>query len=191
MRIIAGTYRGRTLITVPDLSLRPTTDRVKQTVFDILSNRIDLNGIKVLDLFSGSGSLGLEAISRGAESVTFIEKSPKSMAVLKKNADTLGCSDRCTLYQADVFWYLKNAHRLYDLVFADPPYRLEAIGDIPNAIFQSGVLRNGTYVFMEHSKESVIDLDETKYDILKKPFGQTTVLILQAKVPLAANGEMP
>jgi 16S rRNA (guanine966-N2)-methyltransferase len=188
MRIIAGTYRGRILHTVPDLSIRPTTDRVKQTVFDILSNRIDLNGLNVLDLFSGSGSLGLEAVSRGAVSATFIEKSPKSLAVLQKNIDTLGCGERCTVYQADVFWYLKNAHRPYDLVFADPPYKLESIGALPNAIFQSGVLRNGTYVFMEHSRESAIDLDETKYDILKKPFGQTTVLILQAKVPPAVNG---
>ncbi|MFZ1977277.1 MAG: 16S rRNA (guanine(966)-N(2))-methyltransferase RsmD [Bacteroidota bacterium] len=189
MRIIAGTYRGRILLTVPDLSIRPTTDRVKQTVFDILSNRIDLNGVNILDLFSGSGSLGLEAISRGAMSATFIEKSPKSLAVLQKNVDTLGCGGRCTMYQADVFWYLKNAHRPYDLIFADPPYKLESIGALPNAIFQSGVLRNGTYVFMEHSRESAIDLDETKYDILKKPFGQTTVLILQAKVPPAVNGE--
>jgi 16S rRNA (guanine966-N2)-methyltransferase len=191
MRIIAGTYRGRTLLTMPDLSIRPTTDRVKQTVFDILSNRIDLNGIDVLDLFSGSGSLGLEAVSRGAASVTFIEKSPKSLAILQKNVATLGCGDRCTWYQADVFWYLKNAHRPYDLVFADPPYKLESIGALPKAIFQSGVLRNGTYVFMEHSRESAIDLDETMYDILKKPFGQTIVLILQAKVPSAATGEMP
>ncbi len=191
MRIIAGTYRGRTLLTMPDLSIRPTTDRVKQTVFDILSNRIDLNGIDVLDLFSGSGSLGLEAVSRGAASVTFIEKSPKSLAILQKNVDNLGCGDRCTWYQADVFWYLKNAHRPYDLVFADPPYKLESIGALPKAIFQSGVLRNGTYVFMEHSRESAIDLDETMYDILKKPFGQTIVLILQAKVPFAATGEMP
>ena len=96
MRIIAGTYRGRILLTVPDFSIRPTTDRVKQTVFDILSNRIDLNGVNILDLFSGSGSLGLEAISRGAMSATFIEKSPKSLAVLQKNVDTLGCGGRCT-----------------------------------------------------------------------------------------------
>jgi 16S rRNA (guanine966-N2)-methyltransferase len=188
MRIIAGTYRGRTLVTVPDLSVRPTTDRVKQTIFDILFNRVDWTGLEVLDLFSGSGSLGLEAISRGAASATFIEKSPKSLAAIQKNIDMLKCGDQCTVYQADVFWYLKNAHHPYGLVFADPPYKLETIGTIPNAIYDSGVLRNGTYVFMEYSRESSIDLDETKYDILRKPFGQTNVLIMQAKIPPVVSG---
>ena len=96
MRIIAGTFRGRKLLTLSDLSIRPTTDRVKQTVFDILSNRIDLNGVEMLDLFSGSGSLGSGSISRGAKSATFIEKSPRSLAVLQQNVDTLGCGGRCT-----------------------------------------------------------------------------------------------
>jgi 16S rRNA G966 N2-methylase RsmD len=74
---------------------------------------------------------------------------------------------------------------MYDLVFTDPPYKLENIGVLPNAIYDSGVLRNGTYVVMEHSRESMIELDEQKYEILKKAFGQTTVLIMKAIVPPA------
>jgi 16S rRNA (guanine966-N2)-methyltransferase len=185
MRIIAGEFRGRLIESVPDLSVRPTTDRAKQTIFDILSNRIDFDGLEVLDLFAGSGSLGLEALSRGVKSVTFIDKARKSLDVLEKNAASLGCDAQCSVYQADVFWYLKNINHSYDLVFTDPPYKLENIGLLPNAIYDSGVLRNGTYVVMEHSRESVIDLDEQKYEILKKAFGQTTVLILKAIVPPA------
>ncbi|RPI06282.1 MAG: 16S rRNA (guanine(966)-N(2))-methyltransferase RsmD [Ignavibacteriae bacterium] len=183
MRIIAGEFRGRSIESVRDLSVRPTTDRAKQTIFDILTNRIEFDGLEVLDLFAGSGSLGLESISRGVKNVTFIDKARKSLDVLEKNVAALGCEPQCSVYQADVFWYLKNIHRPYDLVFTDPPYKLENIGLLPNAIYDSGVLHNGTYVVMEHSRESVIDLDERKYEILRKPFGQTTVLIMQAIVP--------
>jgi 16S rRNA (guanine966-N2)-methyltransferase len=183
MRIIAGDFRGRSLESVRDLSVRPTTDRAKQTIFDILTNRIDFEDIDVLDLFAGSGSLGLEAISRGVKSVVFIDKSRKSLEVLEKNVASLGCELQCSVYQADVFWYLKNMKQQYDLIFADPPYQLENIGILPNVIYDSGSVHNGTYVVMEHSRESVIELNEQKYDIIKKPFGQTTVLILKAIVP--------
>jgi 16S rRNA (guanine966-N2)-methyltransferase len=183
MRIIAGGFRGRILESVPDLSVRPTTDRAKQTIFDILTNRIVFDDLDVLDLFAGSGSLGLEAISRGVKSVTFIDKSRKSLEVIEKNAASLGCEPQCSVYQADVFWYLKNMKRAYDLVFVDPPYKLENIGLLPNAIYDSRAVRHGSYVVMEHSRESMIDLNEQKYEILKKPFGQTTVLILTAIVP--------
>jgi len=183
MRIIAGEFRGRSIESVRDLSVRPTTDRVKQTIFDILANRIEFDGLDVLDLFAGSGSLGLEALSRGVKSVTFIDKARKSLDVLEQNVASLGCESQCSIYQADVFWYLKNISRSFDLVFVDPPYKLENIGILPNAIYDSGVLRNGTYVVMEYSRESVIELDGQKYEILKKAFGQTTVLILQAIIP--------
>jgi 16S rRNA (guanine(966)-N(2))-methyltransferase RsmD len=186
MRIIAGVFRGRSIESVRDLSVRPTTDRAKQTIFDILSNRIDFDGLDVLDLFAGSGSLGLEALSRGVKSVTFIDKARKSLEVLEKNVASLGCDAQCSVYQADVFWYLKNITHVYDLVFTDPPYKLDNIGVLPNAIYDSGILRNGTYVVMEHTRESVIELDEQKYEILRKGFGQTTVLILKAIVPPAS-----
>lgn len=181
MRIIAGQHRGRNLVTVRDLSVRPTTDRAKQTIFDILSNRLDFDGIEVLDLFAGSGSLGLEAISRGARQATFIDKSPQSLDALEANVRTLGCSEQCISYAADVFWYLKNARRAFDLVFVDPPYRLERIADLPAELYASEALREGTFVVMEHSKESPVEPSESMFDITRKPFGQTTVLVLKAK----------
>jgi 16S rRNA (guanine966-N2)-methyltransferase len=183
MRIIAGEFRGRSIESVRDLSVRPTTDRAKQTIFDILTNRLDFDGLEVLDLFAGSGSLGLEALSRGVKSVTFIDKARKSLEVLEKNVASLKCEPRCSIYQADVFWYLKNMNHTYDLIFADPPYKLENIGVLPNAIYDAGVLHDDTYVVMEHSRESLIELDEQKYEILRKAFGQTTVLIMKAHVP--------
>lgn len=187
MRIIAGAFRGRTLVTVRDLSVRPMTDRVKQAVFDVLAHRLQFEGMAVLDLFSGSGSLGLEALSRGAQHSTFVDTSRKSLDILEKNIESLNCAAQCVAYQADAFWYLKNIHRMFDLVFADPPYALEKIGALPNAIYNSGIVRNGTYVIMEHNRRSVIDLDAQKYEIVAKPFGQTTVLILKAIVPSTAS----
>jgi 16S rRNA (guanine966-N2)-methyltransferase len=182
MRIIAGNFRGRIIETVKDHSVRPTTDRAKQTIFDILSTRIDFEGTDVLDLFAGSGSLGLEALSRGAQNITFVDKSRKSLDMIERNISSLGCSGNCNVYQADVFWYLKNMKKVYDMVFADPPYKLENIGILPDAIYDSGMVRNGTFVVMEHSRESIVDLDEKKYEIIRKPFGQTIVLILKALV---------
>ena len=186
MRIIAGQHRGRTLVSVRDQSVRPTTDRAKQTIFDILSNRLDFEEIEVLDLFAGSGSLGLEAISRGAGQVTFVDKSTSSLKALEANVRTLGCAEQCTSYAADAFWYLKNAHRSFDLVFVDPPYRLERIAELPAELFASEALREGTFVVMEHSKESQVEPSESMFEVIRKPFGQTTVLVLKTK-PKATN----
>ena len=179
MRIIAGKFRGRQLRTVRDLSVRPTTDRAKQTIFDILSTRIDFEGIRVLDLFAGSGSLGLEALSRGAGSAVFVDSSRDVHELLSSNIRNFGCESQCTLYLSEVFRFLKTTNAKFDLVFADPPYKLERIGVLPRAIYEAGVSKDGTYVVMEHSRESPIDLPESMYEIIRKPFGQTTVLILK------------
>jgi len=179
MRIIAGKYRGRLLTTGDDLSVRPTTDRVKQTIFDILSARIEFEGIAVLDLFAGSGSLGLEALSRGASNATFVEKAKKSLILAERNIKTLSCEPQSKLYQADVFWYLKNTRQSFDLVFADPPYKLEIIGTIPERVFESSVLKENSYLVMEHSKGTSPELDPSRYEVTRKQFGQTVVLILK------------
>jgi 16S rRNA (guanine966-N2)-methyltransferase len=179
MRIIAGKYGGRTLVAARDLSIRPTTDRAKQTIFDILSTRIDVAGCRVLDLFAGSGSLGLEAISRGARSVVFVEQSRRSIQILEKNIRTLGCTDQCTVYQAEVFWYLKNVRTSFDLVFADPPYKLERIGELPRALHEAEVTAHHGYAVMEHSRHSAVTIPEGSFEVIRKPFGQTVVLIMK------------
>lgn len=180
MRIIAGTFRGRILAAPRDLSVRPTADRVKQSIFDILATRIDFEGIEILDLFSGSGSLGLEGLSRGAATATFVDSSRDSLSLLEKNIRLLGLEDRTTIHQADVFWFLKNLRRPYDLVFVDPPFALERIGDLPVAISQSAVMKPGAYVIMEHGKNSPVSVPGEAFDLLRKTFGQTIVLIMKS-----------
>ncbi len=181
MRIIAGTYRGRRLTTARDLSIRPTADRAKQTIFDMLSTRIDFERVDVLDLFAGSGSLGLEAVSRGARSVVFVEQSRRSIAVLEANIHSLGCEALCSIRQADVFWFLKNTRRRFDLVFADPPYALERIGELPLTIAESGVVNPGGYVVMEHSRSSSVAVPEDAFEVIRKPFGQTVVVLMRVR----------
>src|SRR5205814_6462959 len=124
MRIVAGEFGGRRLATPRDARVRPTADRVREAWMSILAGA--LPGARVLDLYAGSGALGLEALSRGAESVTFVELNPPSLRALEANVATLGVADRVTVHRGDA---LRYAERLgsgaFDLALADPPYGRE------------------------------------------------------------------
>jgi 16S rRNA (guanine966-N2)-methyltransferase len=123
MRVIAGTHRGRTLKAPPGESTRPTSDRVREALFSILGDRV--RDARVLDLFAGSGALGLEALSRGASAATFVDDDPKAIAAVKANLETLKAV--AEVRRGDALRFLTGASRTgaqYDLVFLDPPYRL-------------------------------------------------------------------
>ena len=123
MRIIGGKHRGRKLAEFKGDEIRPTADRVKESLFNILSTRTAES--KVLDLFCGSGSLGLESLSRGAKSVHFNDLSRDSLAVLKKNIEAVGERDNCKITNLDYLACLSSAAEKYDLIFIDPPYAKE------------------------------------------------------------------
>ena len=118
MRIVAGELGGRTLQAPRGDAVRPTTDRVREALFSIIG---DVGGLDVLDLFSGTGALGLEALSRGAAAVTLVDS---DIAPARGNAEALGVADRVQLVNADVLAFLCRDERSYDLVLLDPPYRL-------------------------------------------------------------------
>ncbi len=121
MRIIAGKWRSRIIEAPPGRDTRPTTDRVREAWMSMLQP--DLPESRVLDLFSGSGALGLEALSRGAEEVTFVEQAPRALKALQANIDKLGAADQCTVVKADALRFIENLEPLaYDLALADPPY---------------------------------------------------------------------
>jgi 16S rRNA (guanine966-N2)-methyltransferase len=121
VRIIAGEWRGRALVAPAGRSTRPTTDRAREAWMSILSPTIA--GAHVLDLFAGSGALGLEALSRGAAEVTFVEDDPKAIGALRKNLDALGAADRVKIMRADAVAYAQGLDAgAYDIAFADPPY---------------------------------------------------------------------
>src|SRR5437868_117526 len=125
MRIVGGDARGRKLRSVPGDSTRPTSDRVRQSLFDLLGQRMD--GLAVLDLYAGTGALALEALSRGAAKAVLIEKDAKAFAVLSQNAHELGFVERCTLLHEEVARELPRLRgNAFDLVFSDPPYAMHA-----------------------------------------------------------------
>lgn len=122
MRIIAGEFRGRQLKPPSDRRVRPTADRVREAWFSILG--ADLHGARVVDLFAGSGALGLEALSRGAEHVTLVELGKPSLAVLRENVSQLDVEDRVTIVRGDASRFAASrAIQAFDIAFADPPYR--------------------------------------------------------------------
>lgn len=124
MRIIAGSRKGRRIAAPPGLDTRPTGDRVREAVFNLVG---PLDGARVLDLYAGSGAMGLEALSRGAEHATFVERDRVAAATIAKNAETLGLADAVTLRREDVRRVLAadaSAGTRYDLVLVDPPYRM-------------------------------------------------------------------
>jgi 16S rRNA (guanine966-N2)-methyltransferase len=151
MRVISGLYRGRTLRTVGDLSVRPATDRVRQTLFDMLTNRIVFDGARVLDLFAGSGSLGIEALSRGAGHVTFVEHAREAAEFIELNLRTLGCEDAGTVLESDAPAFIRPGGGPFDLIFADPPYTFDRTAEIPALVARSGILRPGGYLLIEHA----------------------------------------
>lgn len=122
-RIIAGEFRGRRLAVPADSRVRPTADRVREAWMSILGGR--LIGAKVLDLFAGSGALGLEALSRGAAHATFVELAAPSLAAIRSNVDALGVGDRATLHRGDAMRFVERIKPgAFDIVIADPPYTI-------------------------------------------------------------------
>jgi len=121
-RIIAGEARGRRLKVPRGDRVRPTTDRVRESMFGALGSLVDLAGAVVLDAFAGSGALGLEALSRGAAHATFVERHRATLAILRGNVAALDFADRCRIVSGDVLGWLGTAEESFDVAFCDPPY---------------------------------------------------------------------
>lgn len=181
MRIITGKYGGRTLVTVPDLSIRPAMDRVKQTIFNMLQNRLALGGATVLDLFAGSGSLGLECISRGAERCVFVDSDDGALDIIRRNGELLGCDGQCDLILDDAVSFLRSARREFDLCFADPPYVFEEIAGLPAMIGSAGILTDGAYLIIEHTRKVKFEMLKGFSTVARKEFGATVVTFLSVQ----------
>lgn len=145
MRVIAGRYKGRRLSSPKGDIARPTTDKVKEAMFGAL--QFDIADAVVLDAFAGSGSLGIEALSRGAKHVDFVEKNRTCLCVLKQNLCTIGAVN-CDVYQGDVVGQMRNL-KTYDIVFLDPPYDKALYLPLLNAAHEAGKLNHGCRIVME------------------------------------------
>jgi 16S rRNA (guanine966-N2)-methyltransferase len=175
VRVIGGLYRGRTLRTVGDLTVRPATDRVRQTVFDMLTNRMVFDGALVCDLFAGSGSLGIEALSRGAAHATFVENAREAASFIEMNLEALGCAGEGLVVESDALGFIRSGAGPFDLIFADPPYAFDATREIPGIVFGGGLLRRGGYLLIEHAAEVSFESTAAYRAGPVKRFGRTYV----------------
>ena len=153
MRIITGIYKGRHFDIPRTFKARPTTDFAKENIFNVLNGYIDFEDCSALDLFSGTGSITLELLSRGCSSVVSVEADKDHHAFIRQCLKKLGTDD-CIPLRADVFRFIKGCRRQFDFIFADPPYALPELPQLPDLIFKHNMLSaDGVFVF-EHGKHN-------------------------------------
>jgi 16S rRNA (guanine(966)-N(2))-methyltransferase RsmD len=171
MRIIGGEHGGRR-ITPPSKMpyTRPTTDIAKEGLFNVIQNRIDIEGMKTLDLFGGTGAISYELASRGAEELTIVEKDPQMYEFIKKTSETLKL-ENFHLLRSDVFKFIETCNQQFDFIFAGPPYALATIDQLPLKIFEKGLLKKDGWFVLEHTPRN----DYKKFDhySFEKNYGTT------------------
>ena len=152
MRVISGTCKGKRLFSLKGLNLRPTSDRVKEAIFDILQDQIE--GRQVLDLFAGTGALGIEALSRGARGAVFVEESPRSLTVLRKNIEECRVKDRARVLAREVktgIKILEAKGESFQIIFLDPPYGKGFAHKTLKALATSSIVSPDTLIVAEHA----------------------------------------
>ncbi len=156
MRIITGILKGRRLNPMDNLPVRPTTDMAREGLFNILNNILEYDEVTVLDLFSGTGAVSFEFISRGVKEVTSIEINSKCTDFIKRSAQQFGVNN-LRVVRADVFDLLKRAYQKFDVIFADPPYQLDELPSLPDLVFEKQILADNGIFILEHSKEHMFE----------------------------------
>lgn len=181
MRIIAGIYKGRKLKGSSDLSIRPTTGRVKELIFNVLQNFPEDK--VALDLFSGSGNLGIEAISRGAQKVVFVDASNRSLSVLKENLDTIGVPpEKYSIIKSDAIEFAKRADFPVDLLLLDPPFRYPELQQLVDLLVTSKLMTKKSVLVVEHETINPLKLESDVYEVLiQKKKGRSLISFLVKK----------
>lgn len=177
MRIISGTFRGRRLMPPKNITARPTTDFAKESLFNLLNNRIDFEGIDMLDLFAGTGGIGLEFVSRGAREVIAIEMAHVQQNFIISTSKMLGINNLHVI-RGDVFRYINSCNLQFDFIYADPPYALDTLETIPNLIFEHDLLRKEGWFVLEHGKQN--DFSSHPHFVEKRTYGSVNFSFFQA-----------
>lgn len=152
MRIIRGKYGKRRFDVPKNITARPTTDFARENLFNIIENTIDLEGKRALDLFAGTGAVSWEFVSRGCRETVSVEQAPVQSAFIRSVKEKLG-DETLKLVRGDVFRFIAKAPESFDIVFADPPYDHKRFAEIPELILNSGLVKTGTLVIIEHNKD--------------------------------------
>jgi 16S rRNA (guanine966-N2)-methyltransferase len=178
LRIIAGAWRGRVIEAPPGDATRPTADRVRETLFSMLASRLgSFEDLRVADLFAGSGALGLEALSRGAASATFVESDSKAAATIRRNADKLGIADRVQILGGSAL-ALRN-QQPFDLIFADPPYAPGSGSAAVAAVVAANWLAPGAWMTVETARSDSVDPSTLVIDA-ERQVGRARLTLLRA-----------
>lgn len=180
MRIIGGKYRGKKLIPPADNNIRPTTDRMRETLFNMLEHGSGpgIRGSKILDLYAGSGALGIEALSRQALHVSFVDNSPQSIKLIKDNCSLIGNPENTSTISMDAS-KINSRGGAYDIIFIDPPYRQDLITPTLANIINQKLLDNEGIAVIEYASEENIDIPDGFFEIKMKKMGEATFSILQ------------
>jgi 16S rRNA (guanine966-N2)-methyltransferase len=181
VRIIAGQQKGRRISAGKGSGIRPTSDRVRETIFNVLRGEVE--GKRVLDLFAGAGGLGLEALSRGAAWVTFVDSSSRSINLLKRNLERLNLESCSAVIKLDGLKALKRLEESFDLIFADPPYGKGFIQRTVDSLVESRTLRPGGILVLEHHKREIFDCPQELSPLKQSKFGDTVVCFLMKRKP--------
>lgn len=149
MRIISGIFRGRRIHPPGNFKARPTTDFAKENLFNILIHKYDIEEMDVLDLFSGTGSISYEFVSRGARSVVAVEMAPAHFRFIQETSRSMQI-EHLTVIRADVFKYLKKPIESFDIIFADPPYDHPGLAELPDLVLETNILAENGLFILEH-----------------------------------------
>ena len=169
MRVISGIYKRRRFEVPRTFKARPTTDFAKENLFNVLNGYIDFeDGVTALDLFAGTGSISIELVSRGCDQVISIEKDPQHFSFINKVMKEVK-TDKCFPLRADVFQYMERCSQQFDFIFADPPYALKNLADIPNIVFEHKLLKKDGLFVLEHGKD--LSFEDHPYFIEHRHYG--------------------
>ncbi|TNE81046.1 MAG: 16S rRNA (guanine(966)-N(2))-methyltransferase RsmD [Bacteroidetes bacterium] len=169
MRIVSGKYKGFIIQAPKLIPARPTTDRSKESLFNILNNQIELEGLKVLDLFSGTGNMAYEFASRGATEVTSVDLNYHAFQFIKETFKKLGFPAK--VVKGNALQFIAKSTEQYDLVFADPPYAMPELSSIPDRVFESTLLKPDGMLILEHASQTVVQHERM---VDQRIYGQST-----------------
>lgn len=178
MRVISGSARGKKLLCIEGNDVRPTLDRVKESVFNMIA--FDLPDAKVLDLFSGSGALGIEALSRGASHCVFTDSAKQSIGVTTKNLEATKFLEQATVINCDSIDYIKKTNEIFDIIFIDPPYESDLYQRSLDEIKSSKILAEDGFIVLEYDSELSQPFSTDHFEIVKdKKYGRVKILIMK------------
>lgn len=176
MRVITGKYKGRHFDIPRTFKARPTTDFAKENIFNVLNGYIDMEDAEALDLFAGTGSISLEMLSRGCSRVISVEADRDHQNFIRQCLKKLG-EDNCIVIRGDVFRFIKSCRQKFDFIFADPPYALPELPNIPSLVFGHELLKDGGVFVFEHGKQ--YDFSDNPHFVEHRAYGSVNFSIFR------------